>query len=82
MQSTSRGEVAETLQFQHTRAVSNCGSWNEALDHLLALTREVESQRGMLLEFTVKGDGRGDNLIMELRPATLPSQFRPRLIDG
>jgi CubicO group peptidase (beta-lactamase class C family) len=34
----------------------------------------------MYLDLTTKGDGRGDNLIMEIRPATLPPQFAaPRM---
>ncbi|WP_129779627.1 serine hydrolase domain-containing protein [Peristeroidobacter soli] len=71
-----KGDVADTLQFrEYTGGLELLQLERSAPDNLLALMREGESQRGMYLEVTVKGDGRGDNLIMEIRPASLPPQF-------
>lgn len=73
-----KGEVAETLDFrEYTGGLELLQLERSTPDNLLALMREVESERGMYLEVTTKGDGRGDNLIMEIRPATLPPQFAP-----
>jgi D-alanyl-D-alanine carboxypeptidase len=76
-----KGEVAETLQFrQYTGGFELLQVERSAPNNLLALTREIESERGVYLEVTIKGDGRGDNLIIEIRPATLPPQFAaPRM---
>lgn len=71
-----KGEVAETLQFrEYTGGLEFLQLERSTPNNLLALMREVESERGMYLDLTINGDGRGDNLIMEIRPATLPPQF-------
>ena len=44
-------------------------------DLLIALLRESATQSGLRFTLTRKGDGMGDHLIMELRPATLPPEF-------
>lgn len=73
-----KGEVAETLDFRaYTGGLELLQLERSTPNNVLALMREVESERGMYLEVTVKGDGRGDNLIMEIRPASLPPQFAP-----
>lgn len=76
-----KGEVAATLQFrQSTGGFDFLQLERSTPNNLLALMREVGSERGVYLEVTLKGDGRGDNLIMEIRPATLPPQFAaPRM---
>ncbi len=76
-----RGEVEETLQFRrYTGGFELLQVERSTPDSLLALLREKESERGMYLQLTTKGDGRGDNLIMEIRPATLPPKFAtPRM---
>jgi CubicO group peptidase (beta-lactamase class C family) len=76
-----KGDAAGTLQFrEYTGGLELLQLERSTPDNLLALMREVGSERGMYLEVTLEGDGRGENLIMELRPATLPPQFAaPRL---
>ncbi|MFC4307901.1 serine hydrolase domain-containing protein [Steroidobacter flavus] len=76
-----KGDVDGLLQFrEYTGGLELLQLERSAPDNLLALAREVESQRGMYFELTLKGDGLGDNLIMELRPTALPPQFAvPRL---
>jgi D-alanyl-D-alanine carboxypeptidase len=71
-----KGEVAETLQFrEYTGGFELLQLERSTPNNLLALMREIGSERGMYLDLTTKGDGRGDNLIMDIRPAMLPPQF-------
>lgn len=73
-----KGEVADTLQFRaYTGGFELLQVERSTPGNILALMREVESERGVYLEVNIKGDGRGDNLIMEIRPAMLPPQFAP-----
>lgn len=76
-----KGEVAETLQFrEYTGGFELLQLERSTPNNLLALMREIESERGMYLDLTTKGDGRGDNLVMEIRRAMLPPQFAaPRM---
>lgn len=76
-----KGEVAQTLEFRQTTGGFQLLQLERSSgNNLLALMRVTESERGVYLEVTLKGDGLGDNLIMEIRPATLPPQFAaPRM---
>jgi hypothetical protein len=73
-----KGDVAQTLQFREsTGGFELLQVERSTPDNLVALMREIGSERGVYLEVTTKGDGRGDNLVMDIRPATLPPQFAP-----
>jgi len=76
-----KGDVADTLQFrEYTGGFELLRVERSTPDNLIALMREVASERGVYLEVNIKGDGRGDNLIMDIRPATLPPEFAaPRM---
>ena len=76
-----KGDVADTLQFrEYTGGFELLQVERSTPDNLLALMREVGSERGVYLEVKIKGEGRGDDLVMDIRPATLPPQFAaPRM---
>jgi D-alanyl-D-alanine carboxypeptidase len=76
-----RGGVEELVQFREaTGGFELLRIEQSKPDLLVALLRESATQRGMRFTLTRKGDGMGDNLVMEIRPVTLPPEFAvPRM---
>jgi CubicO group peptidase (beta-lactamase class C family) len=73
-----KGRVEDLLQFRdYTGGFELLRVDESAPERLLALLRENASGRGTHFELTIQGDGRGDNLIMQIRPAMLPPEFAP-----
>ena len=71
-----KGTVEDVLQFrEYTGGFELLRIEESAAERLLVLVREQGSGRGMHVDITSKGDGRGDNLLIGIRPATLPAQF-------
>lgn len=75
------GDVAGTLQFhEQTGGLELLRIESSEADRLVALMRELATERGVRFELQRKGDGLGDNLVMHVRPADLPPPFAvPRL---
>ena len=76
-----RGGVEDLVQFREAAGGFELLRINESKpDLVVALLREVATQRGVQFTVMRKGDGMGDNLIMEIRPAALPQEFAvPRM---
>ncbi|MDY6948075.1 MAG: serine hydrolase domain-containing protein [Pseudomonadota bacterium] len=72
------GGEADTLAFREaTGGFELLQVESSTPGRLVALLKEVESGRGVQFELTTKATGRGDNLVMQIRPAPLPPQFAP-----
>jgi CubicO group peptidase (beta-lactamase class C family) len=70
------GGVEDLMQFREATGGFELLRVEESKpDVLVALLRESATQRGLRFTLTRKGDGMGDNLIMEIRPAMLPPEF-------
>lgn len=75
------GDAAGTLQFhEQTGGFELLRIERSEPEHLVALMKEVATERGVIFDVQRTGNGLGDNLVMNLRPTDLPPQFAvPRL---
>lgn len=72
------GDVADTLQFrEESGGFELLRIESSEPDHIVALTKEVATERGVLFDVRLKGDGLGDNLVISVRPTDLPPPFAP-----